>query len=568
MTAYPPTIRPKKWQVASAPPPTFQAQFGHINPILAQVLYNRGLTEPATVQSFLDGRYAGQVDPFLMTDMDVAVQRLDRALQNDESICVYGDFDADGVTATVLLTEALRGAGFSHVRPYIPDRVDEGYGINCSALDYIKEKGCDIVISVDCGIRSVEEAVHAHSIGLDLIVTDHHSLGPEMPPAYAVINPKRPESQYPETMLAGVGIAYKLAQAFYLEQKHLNPESLERLLDLVAIGTVADLAPLLGENRQLVRDGLAVMNQARRAGIKALAQTARLKEGNFSAETIGFFIGPRINAAGRLAEAYTAAKLLAAFSFDKAMHYAQELEQLNKRRQELTRSLTDMAEAMVEPNAPLIFAADEAFEPGIVGLVASRLTDKHYRPAVIIEKGEFESRASCRSIPEFHITDALDQLSDLLVRHGGHARAAGFTVETEQLPSLTEALTALAAEQLQDVDLTPTLAIDAEIPLETVDWSLYGTLQQLEPTGYANPTPVFCSRGVQVFQHRAVGKEGAHLQLEVGAYGRGVKGIAFQQGAWAGQLPNMIDIAYTVNENDFRNRKTLQLNIQDIKPSN
>jgi single-stranded-DNA-specific exonuclease len=566
----PSELRARKWQVAPSVPANLKQQLSHISPTLLQILYNRGITKPGDIQGFLEKRYTHSADPFLLPDMDKAVARIRQAIDNDETIVVYGDFDADGVTSTVLLTQALRGFGMSRsqARPYIPDRIDEGYGLNNEALTTIREEfGAHLVISVDCGIRSVEEVEHANAIGLDMIITDHHGLGPETPPAVAVINPKRPDSTYPEKMLAGVGIAYKLVQAMCQAMPEWVAFDPNDLLDLVAIGTVADLAPLLGENRKLVVDGLEVLNEARRPGVMALAQVARAKPGAISAETIGFGIGPRINAAGRLAKAYTAARLLAAPDMRTANLLAQELDGLNRKRQKLTEELSERAEQMIDPSDPILIAADESFLPGVVGLVASRLADKHYRPAIVIEQGETESRGSCRSIPEFHITDALDQVAHLLVRHGGHAQAAGFTIENDHLAAFGTAMRTLAADALDGKDLLPTLPVDIELQLGDVDWALHETLQQLEPTGYANPTPVFLSRNVQVINHRTVGQNNTHLQLEVADSSKGFKCIAFRQGAWAEEMPRRVDIVYTIGVNEWRGRRTLQLMVQDIQPA-
>ena len=537
-----------------------------------QVLANRGLTTPAQIQGFIEGHYLASDDPFLLPDMDKAVARIQQEIENNKTIVVYGDFDADGVTSTVLLTEALRGLGMTRrqARPYIPDRVDEGYGLNMEALTHIKhEIKADLVISVDCGIRSVREVEHANEIGLDMIVTDHHSIGRKVPPAHAVINPKLPNSQYPEKMLAGVGIAYKLAQACYAAMPNYVRFDLTNVLDLVAIGTVADLAPLLGENRKLVREGLRVMNErSKRAGIAALGEVANLKGGRISAETIAFTIGPRINAAGRLAHAYDAAKLLAAPDVRSARGLAQSLEQLNRKRQKLTQELGESAEAIVNPEAPIMIAEGEDFVAGVVGLVASRLMDKHYRPAIIIEKGEEESRGSCRSIEEFHITDALDEIAPLLVKHGGHAAAAGFTIENQNLPVFREQMTAIAGAALEGKTLLPTIEIDAEIDLDQVDWALHENLQKLEPCGMENRRPLFMSSNVEVLNHRVVGKDGTHLQMEVTNGVAGFKTIAFRQASWATQMPQYVDIVYTVDVNEWRGRRTLQLQIKDIRPAN
>ncbi len=569
----PNTLRKNVWQVAPKVPAHVQQQLGHIHPVMLQVLYNRGIIKPGDIQAFLEGHYLESTDPFLLPDMDKAVARIEQTIDNEETIIVYGDFDADGVTSTVLLTQALRGLGVDRnlVRPYIPDRVDEGYGLNVEALTELKAKGADLIITVDCGIRSVFEVEHANNIGLDMIITDHHSLGPVMPAGTAVINPKRPDSAYPEDMLAGVGIAYKLAQALKLSRPERAIFQESELLDLVAIGTVADLAPLLKENRKLVIDGLQSLNNSKRAGIAAIARTARLTPGNLTAESIAFGIGPRINAAGRLAHAYSAARLLAANSTTDANYYAEELDRLNRKRQQLTAELSTLAESMVTPDAPILIAADTSFVSGVVGLVASRLAEKHYRPAIVMERGEEESRGSCRSIDKFHITEALDEVADLLVRHGGHAQAAGFTVRNENLPEFLSRITAIAERKLRDMDLVPTLTIDAEIELDDVDWALLEHLQQLEPTGAANPQPIFLSRGVEVVHHRGVGQDGAHLQLTLSADSatgyREIGAIAFRQGEWASRLPQTIDLVYSIGVNEWRGNKNLQLMVQDLRPS-
>ncbi|MCA9960574.1 MAG: single-stranded-DNA-specific exonuclease RecJ [Anaerolineales bacterium] len=573
----PETIRENKWQIAPPISQQLRQQYSHLHPTLLQILYNRGLIEPAHIQAFLDGHYLESTDPFLLPDMDKAVARIQQAVEREETVIVYGDFDADGVTSTVLLTQALRGLGLNRqqAQPYIPDRVDEGYGLNIDALTTLRqEKGADLVITVDCGIRSVAEVAHANSLGLDMIVTDHHSLGPTLPPALALINPKHPASRYPETMLAGVGIAFKLAQALRQTMPERAQFDEAELLDLVAIGTVADLAPLLGENRKLVQDGLAVLNQAKRPGVAALAHVSGVRPGQMTAESIGFGLGPRINAAGRLDHAYTAARLLAVNNDLMANQLANELNNLNKRRQQLTAELTAVAEAQISPEAPILIAADNSFLSGVVGLVASRLAEKNYRPAIVIEQGEEESRGSCRSIPEFHITEALDEVADLLVRHGGHAQAAGFTVRNENLPTFITRITEIAQSKLAGLELHPTITIDAQIRLHDVDWALHDHLAQLEPTGYANATPVFLSRGVEVVHHRRVGGDGAHLQLRLssgeetdGSGYRVIPAIAFRQGDWADCLPQYIDIVYTIGLNEWNGRRNLQLMVQDIKPT-
>lgn len=556
-----------RWQLAPPPPHDLRQAMAHRPPVILQVLYNRGIARPQEIDEFMDHQYMRRTDPFLLTDMDKAVDRIGRAIEDGEMIVVYGDFDADGVTATVLLIEALRGLGMSRrqAQPYIPDRVDEGYGLNEEALRSLKEKGAGLVITVDCGIRSIRDVELANQIGLDMIITDHHSLGPLLPPAVAVINPKRPDSLYPEEELAGVGISYKLAQA--LKQKFSNRANFEedQLLDLVALGTVADLVPLLGENRLLVTRGLEILNQCHRPGVDALARVSSLKPGAILSESIAFGLAPRINAAGRLAHAYDAARLLAVNNSLMAQEYAKTLNQLNRERQQLTNILSQRAEEMIEPGAPLLFAADPEFKSGVVGLVASRLADKHYRPAIVIEQGAVESRGSCRSIPEFHITEALERAEPLLERYGGHAQAAGFTLKNENLAAFQTQMLEIAQEMLDGEELIPAIPIDAEINIADIDWALHSVLETLEPTGNGNPTPVFMSRDIQVYDHRAVGQDSSHLQLWVGDGKVKRSCIAFRQGDWAGRLPGRVDLAYTINVNEWNGRRDLQLVVKDIR---
>lgn len=563
----PESLRTNDWQIA--PPARFKdpEKLVQYHPVLLQVLYIRRLLNNLEIKSFLNLQYQAERDPFHLADMDKAIERIRQAVDGDETIVVYGDFDADGVTATVLLVEALRGIGLHkrQVVPYIPDRVNEGYGLNLEALEAIRGRGASLVISVDCGIRSRKEVRRAEDIGLDMIITDHHSLGVELPPAKAVINPKRTDSSYPEQMLAGVGISYKLAQAIRTSFPDRAAFDDEDLLDLVALGTVADLVPLLGENRVLVADGLEVIRQCKRPGIEALVQVSGLTPGNLTSESIAFGLGPRINAAGRLSHAYDAARLLAARERQAAHRYAKELNRLNRERQQITVKLYEKAEELINAEDMVLFAADTDFIAGVVGLVASRLADQYYRPAIVIEQGQEESRGSCRSIPGFHITEALDEVEDLLERHGGHAQAAGFTIQNENLEEFQIRLNEYASGKLDEQDLKPSIPIDAEVNLADVDWALHRVLADLEPTGNANPKPIFVSRNVRVLSHRAVGQDGAHLQLSVGDSQTKLGCIAFRQGAWDGSLPDQIDLVYSIGVNEWNGRRDLQLVVQDIQ---
>jgi single-stranded-DNA-specific exonuclease len=558
----------KRWHIADPITDEASRNLAAFPPVMRQLLFNRGYSTEAQAHRFLRGEAEGDTDPFGLRGMGSAVDRILHAIGQKVPIAVYGDYDVDGVTATALLVETLQAID-ADVRAYIPNRFDEGYGLNIDALDSLKAAGVGLVITVDCGIRSIDEAQHAKDIGLDLIVSDHHHPADgSLPPAFAVINPKQPGDSYPDQHLAGVGIAFKIAQAIDLKLPGRIPEG---LLDLVALGTVADLAPLIGENRGLVRRGLREMRETRRQGLYALANVAGVSLARTTANQIGFMLGPRLNAAGRLKSAQASLELLTTRDPMRAGVLAQELNVNNQDRQAITRETQVKAEslAMLDGTDPaILFAVDEAFNPGVVGLAASRLAELYYRPAVVAAKGTDETRGSCRSIPEFHITDALDQCADLLVRHGGHAAAAGFTVKNELLPALKARLKSLASAELGGQDLRPTLNIDRELALSDLSFELLGQLAELEPTGYGNPEAVFASRSAKVRSSRLVGQDGKHLKLTLQDE-RGVTtdAIGFRLGSLQPTLPPRVDLAYTLETNEYNGRTTLQLNLKDVRPA-
>ncbi len=559
----------KRWKIA---PPVGEQGLAHLAdhpPLVVQLLHNRGVRDARAARDFLSGA-DDRHSPFQMKGMQQAVARLRQAVRTGERVAVYGDFDTDGVTATALLVQVLAAVG-ARVQPYIPHRVDEGYGLNLDALRRLYRRGVRVVVTVDCGIRSVREVQQAQQ-ALDLIVTDHHSVGSLLPPAIATIDPKQRDCSYPFKDLAGVGVAFKLAEALLLVQDQMGRSAgvaADELVDLVALGTVADLAPLRGENRSLVRRGLEILNQPTRPGIEALLADAVLRRGDVDAEAIGFRLGPRINAAGRIDNAMLAYRLLTSQDPLEARELAQKLGELNRRRQKLTQETVAAAEGQIlddHPDAHLYLAASDSFLSGIVGLAASRLTEAYYRPSIVVELGDEESRGSCRSIPEFHITKALEQCSDLLLRFGGHAAAAGFTVATPRLGALRKRLQAIAAEELADVELRPTLEVDVEIPLEQVNWKIHSLLDRMEPCGVGNPQPVLLSRNVPVRSVRATGSERRHLNLVL-RDGRGISwdAVAFGRGDVAEHVPGRIDVAYTLAINKWKHEKRLQLIVQDLR---
>lgn len=564
----------KRWQISPPITPAADESLKEFPQPLRQILFNRGYADKTSALNFLSASPPADADPNNLLGMHAAVERILFAISRGERIAIYGDYDVDGVTATTLLVQVL-SALEAQVEGYIPNRFDEGYGLNNEALDALKQSGVSLVVTVDCGVRSIDEAEHAQNLGLDLIITDHHHLGEQLPPAVAIINPKRPGSTYPDINLAGVGIAYKLAVAILKAlRSSSNPLAAafdeSQLLDLVALGTVADLAPLTGENRSLVRRGLNAIRIPHRQGLQALIGVCGLAPSRIKATDIGFMLGPRLNAAGRLDSALAAFELLSTTSINEAGRLAQQLDNQNRERQAITRESQEKAGRIAleeDPDTLLLFAADPEFNPGIVGLVASRLSEQYYRPAIVAHRGERETRGSCRSIPEFHITEALDRCEHLMEHHGGHAAAAGFTVRNENLDELVSSLRSIADEELSSLDLRPVLQADLEIQLSNLLPEIIEQLEILQPTGYGNPQAVFVSRELKVNDHRLVGRDGSHLKLVVSDGWVTYDAIAFRQGYWNADMPLFVDLIYTFEKNEFNGRESLQLKVKDIKPS-
>lgn len=561
----------KRWKIAETIPLDISHQLNSYSPVMQQILYNRGYATAKEASQFMNADIPDGCEPKNLMGILPAVDRIEHAINTSEPIAIYGDYDVDGVTATALLTMALSSIG-ANVIGYIPNRFDEGYGLNIEALKTLLEQGVKLVISVDCGIRSPLEAAYAKESGLDLIITDHHHPSDQLPDAFAIINPKQPGDLYPDKNLAGVGIAYKLATTIFekISQTRIIQTDIQDYLDLVALGTIADIAPLIGENRAMVRAGLERVNAQQRQGLRSLLGVAGIQNRRITAEDVGYAIGPRLNAAGRLDSAIAALELLTSQNVQKTGYLAQLLDNQNQERQKITREIQSHAEQFAleqEDNPYLLFAVDENYNPGVVGLAASRLQEKYYRPAIVAHQGEDFTRASCRSIPEFHITDALDQCADLMEHHGGHAAAAGFTVHNDRLNELIYRLRVIAEAELSDKELRPVLKADIEVPLSDLKPEILKELAKLQPTGQKNPSALFASRNLNIIKKRALGKENAHLKLTVGDGKIAYDAIAFRFGHMFNQLPDQIDMIYAYETNEFNGRVTLQLNVKDLRPS-
>jgi single-stranded-DNA-specific exonuclease len=533
---------------------------------MVQLLYSRGLTEPSQLETFIAADKRMMADPFLLPGMDRVVAKIYQSLLIGENIAVYGDFDADGITATAVLVQGLTVLG-GKVVPYIPDRLTEGHGLRTAALANLSHQGIRLVITVDCGVTAVSQVEQAKRLGLDIIITDHHIPLSEIPPALAVVDPKLPGSAYPFSELAGVGVAFKLLQALF--QGIGKEQQLDGWLDLVALGTVADMMPLLGENRYLVKQGLELINNAPRLGIRELMAQAGEKIGSLDSDRVSWVIAPRLNAVGRLEHAMSGYELLMAESPLEAQRLAVWLEQKNAERRKLTTDALAKAreQVLAKGISPLLMAGDRGYPGGIVGLVAGRLSEEFYRPAIVVRIGEKVSSGSCRSIPEFNITLALNQCRDLLSQFGGHSQAAGFTLPTENLIHLEQRMSQLAATQLEGFDLRPRIDIDAEVSLADIGGDTFQTTQQLAPFGCGNPVPTFLSRGVEVVDCRTMGGTGEHLRLKLKQGGVVWGGVAFRLGGYLAEVSSPLDIVYNLEIDHWGGAERLRLNIHDFAPT-
>ena len=559
----------RRWRLAATPNlDAFQG--ASWPPLVSLLLARRGIRNVAEAAHHL-GDPGELTDPALMPDLDVAVDRLERACAEGETVAVFGDFDVDGLTSTTILTEALTDLG-AHPLPYVPDRFTEGYGPNPGAVRALHAQGASVFVTADCGTSAVAEVELANELGMDVIIIDHHTVPEALPDALALVNPKLAGSQYGSEP-AACGVAHKVAHDLYARLGRDYDPAEHRAL--VALGTVCDLAPLVGENRDLVRIGLRALARSQRPGLRALAEAARVDLADADPDLCGWTLGPRINAAGRMEHANIALQLLLTDDEAEAQRLAHQLDALNRRRRDDTLAALELADELLtdeQREAPLIIVASEAISSGIVGLVAGRLVEKHHRPAIALQLEDSPSgdatiprrgRASCRSIDAFDITALLRRHDDLFLRYGGHRAAAGFSIDAARLPELRERLVADAAEHLTPEDLTRTLDIEAELPLHEVNGDLLRWLHRLGPHGQGNPVPTFLARGVRIENSRAVGQDGSHLQFTLREGRVTWRAIAFGNASNAVPDGERADIVYTFRRDGMRG--TLQLEVLDLR---
>lgn len=535
--------------------------------LVSRLLYNRGITDPSEAEIFLKADKRLAIDPFSIPDMHLAVNRVYKALLSGEKIAIYGDFDVDGITATALLVQGLGELG-GDVVPYIPHRMQEGYGLRIPALEKLRNQGVTLVITVDTGITAFAEIEKARKMGMEILVTDHHVPLNELPPAGIIVDPKRTDSTCPFKEFAGVGVAFKLLEGLLSGSR--RDDLLNNSLELVTLGTITDMSPLVSENRHWVKSGLHLLNRTRRVGLVELMNVANIEKSRLTAETISYQIGPRLNSAGRLDDAGTSYQLLVTQDRAQARILATNLEEKNRERQRLVAETYDKARRQIlEDGADrvILMASDADYPPGVIGLVAGRLADEFYRPVILFKIGEDVCRGSARSIPEFDLMEALKSCHHLLTRYGGHARAAGFNIHTRDMQQLQKRLRSLAEEQLTGLDLRPHIDIDAEVSLSAFAGGTFEEMRQLEPFGMGNPIPVFLSRKAEVVEQKLVGSQNDHIKLKLRQDGIVWDTMGFRMGNYLGELARHIDIVYSVEVDNFNGKGQLRLNLLDFARS-
>lgn len=536
--------------------------------LTSKVMSIRGISDIENAKDFLNPNIEDLLDPFLLKDMNVAVDRVIKAIHRKENIWIYGDYDVDGVTSTSILILFLKTL-CDNVEFYIPDRLSEGYGLNIEAIDHIKSMGGQLIISVDCGIKSFDVAEYCSSIGIDLIITDHHTCDQELPKAIAVINPNRLDSEYTFNKLAGVGVAFKLIQAISLR---LNQKiDYGNILPIVTLGTVADIVSLTGENRIIVKNGLSMIKHTDNLGIKALLKVTGLVNREITSGHIGYVIGPRINATGRIGMAKYAVQLLITNDYNEADQLAKMLEEENVKRQVIEAEILKEAEDIINreidlANTKVLVLASENWHSGVIGIVSSRITEKYHRPSILISIIGDEGRGSARSISSFDLYESLNKCKDFFVKFGGHRQAAGLTIKKDNIEKFRIKINEIADKVLDDIDLVPQVRVDAEIDVGEVIFEIANELKSLEPFGIDNPSPVFLLRNVSISSIRQIGKEGKHLKLSVTNGRQFIDCLGFNFGDYYHDMKigHKIDLVVSIDINEYLGKLSVQLLIKDI----
>jgi len=576
-----------RWRITPHDPVKVRSleRSANLSPIVAQLLVSRGIVDPTVAREFLDAKLSGLRDPELLPGIPAAVEAIQAALSAGQKIYIYGDYDADGITSTAILYRCLQLLG-GNVHYYVPNRIDEGYGLNSEALDKLKQRGAAIVITVDCGIASLAEAAHAKAIGLTLVITDHHEFAESLPDAAAIVHPRLPGHSYPFGGLCGAGVALKLAWALCqraCDAKRVTERHRTFLLSavgLAAIGTVADVVPLVDENRLLVRHGLNCLREYPVAGVAALMKLTGLdKRESLGSDDIGFSIAPRLNAAGRLGQAQLAIELLTTDSHERTTALAEYIHQLNESRGSLERSIQLAASKQIKEECDLerdraLVLAGRGWHPGVIGIVAGRLAEKHHRPVIMIaldDAGLKPGVGSCRSASGMNLHEALGNCSERLLGYGGHAAAAGLQIDEAQIESFRQDFLEYAATNIASEDRIAEIVIDAEAPLSQLSKQTMDQIELLGPFGQGNRRPLMCATGAKLAAPpKKMGGGERHLSVQLEHHGVKIRGVAFGKGDWAEELEKAtgpLDFAYHPVLNHFRGRATVEVQLVDWKPT-
>lgn len=539
----------------------------NLNKVIGKIIVNRHVVNDEDVRIFITPTRDDFHDPFLFKGMDVAVERIIKAINNKEKILIYGDYDVDGITSTTVLKKYLMDRGIP-VDTYIPNRLHEGYGLNKNAIDTIKERNIDLIITVDCGISAIEEVDYAVSLGMDVIVTDHHEVGEKLPNALAVIDAKRKDNTYPFRSLAGVGVVFKLIQALSIKLE-IKPEEYLKYLDLVCVGTISDIVPLEGENRTIAKLGLMLIKVTRNLGLRELIKSSGYKE--IDSNTISFGVAPRINACGRMGHEEEALKLFLAEDLESATKITKELNEYNTLRQSTEKAIYEEAIQEIDRNhldeKNSIVLGGKGWHHGVIGIVSSKVTDKYYKPSILLSFEDDIAKGSGRSVPGFDLYEGLTKCEDLLEKYGGHSMAVGLTLKKENLEKFKERFEQIAKEK-NIKELVPIIYIDDELKLKDVNMELVKSLSILEPFGEANKVPLFLIRNLKIDSIRAL-SEGRHLKLTLRDENFVINAIGFELGYLAEEyrIGDRIDVVGTLEINSFNGFSSIQINMKDIRKS-
>ncbi len=560
----------RNWVVNKTNPEFLQylSASASISPAFAQVLVSRGMNDAESIKNFLNPSFQDIHDPFLMPDMDKAVKRLKEAVDRNETVLVHGDYDADGITSTALLVSVFRRLGIKTCY-HIPNRITEGYGLSSVGVQKGMDAGAGLIVTADCGISSEQEVINARSMGMDVIITDHHEPPEKLPEAVAVVDPHRKDSVYPYKYLAGVGVAFKLVQALLLESGVDNYElRIKELLDLVALGTIADSVPLTGENRVFVIYGLKeINNPSCRLGVKAMKEVTGIS-GDIRAGRLSFTVIPRINAAGRLDDAGEVVELFLTDDEERAGAVAALLDGQNKQRKKIEGDVLKSALEMIDPHnldSAIVLASND-WHPGVIGIVASRLVDMFFRPVFLFSIKDSIAKGSARSIPPLHLFESISECRELLLGFGGHRQAAGMRLSADNLQAFREKMNSIVDRSLKADDMVPTLAIDAAIKLSDVSFNLVNELDLLEPFGESNREPVFGAKGIEILDRRVVGTN--HLKMRLKQERISLDTIGFSMADKFQKMESSsLDIAFVPNINEWNGSRNLQLNLKAFRPN-